>query len=201
MAATVFGGLATLIGPLSKDDDDKTSASSSPSQVTAQPSQPASTAPAPSSDAPQQPAYQEVYSGRMFKLRTPRSSDCLTSFVDFDGAKAATGEDITPDEAELALQRCFEFGLWINATSASVAPTPVSSAEQCLELARQGGLVSVSGYPELKKEDPIKRGNTVCFETDAGMIVRAVAEEVRWAPDRHHDWVVDYTFKATAWQM
>ncbi|MFI0037243.1 MULTISPECIES: hypothetical protein [Streptomyces] len=206
VAATLLGAIATLVGPLGTDskDDDSGKGQAAPPSATVPASPSANTSVSSSVSAPQeqQATFREVYAGRTFKLRTSRSKECLTSFVDFDKGRAATGDDITPDEAEIALQACMQFGLWINATSAGVSSAPIPSAQQCLEYARQGGFVGIDGYDQLKEEDPIKRGTTLCFETDEGLIVRAVAEEVRWTRlgEPSKEWAVDYTFKATAWQ-
>jgi hypothetical protein len=211
VAATSLGVVATLLAAfvpaILKSDGSKDSGKGQPAlpSTTAplSPSSGASAAPSASAPQEQQAGLREVYAGRTFKLRTPRSKECLTSFVDFDKGRAATGDDSTPEEAEIALQRCIQFGLWVNATSAGVSDNPAPSAQQCLDYARQGGFVGIDGYDQLKEEDPIKRGTTLCFETAEGLIVRAVAEEVQWARlgEPAVEWAVDYTFKATAWQQ
>ncbi|MER7541319.1 hypothetical protein ABTX77_42325 [Streptomyces sp. NPDC097704] len=211
VAATLFGGIATLIAPLltSANNDDKSGQSSPPAASTSAmpstglPSAGPSSTPSTTTPQEQQTGYREVYSGRVLKLRTPRSNECWRSFIDFDKGQVGTiRRSSVPEEAELALHRCYEFGLGVTAVSAGTSTTPAPSVEQCLEAARGGGIQTIEGYDLLKEEDPIKRGTVLCFETAEGSVVRAVAEDVKWVhlKELSVEWGVDYTFRATAWQ-
>ncbi|MEK0099003.1 hypothetical protein WDA79_10980 [Streptomyces sp. A475] len=176
-------------------DDKGGTAAASPSTAGDSPAAPSG------SDEPP-PGARVVYEGRTLKLRTPRSRDCVTSAVDFDKGQATTGDETRPDDAEIALQSCISFGLWVNA-SAGVSDTPVKTAQQCLEYANQGGLVSIDSYEQLREENPIKRGSTLCLETAEGRIVRAVVQEAQWTRlgEPSVEWAVDYTFKTTLWEQ
>ncbi|GHF30503.1 hypothetical protein E5082_29200 [Streptomyces griseoluteus] len=213
LIVAVMGGAFGVINafiPVLADSgkDDKSEDASKPS---AQAPKAPGLSPSGSSQPPSDPSVSEepppgprvVYEGRTLKLRTPRSNNCVTSAVDFDRGQATTGDETTPDDAEIALQRCISFGLWMNTTSAGVSTAPVKTEQQCLEYANQGGLVSVDSYEQLRDEDPIRRGSTLCLVTAEGRIVRAVVQEVRWShlDEPSVEWAVDYTFKATVWEQ
>jgi hypothetical protein len=205
VAATLFGGLATLVAPMLMDEDDeKPPASAAPSEGTA-PTSPSTSSPSSAAPQEQQSTYKEVYSGRLLQLRTPRSNECWNSFIDFDEGRVGSNRSrvSVPEEADLALNRCAQFGLGVHTAAAGTSTTAAPSAEQCLEAAKQGGIQTVDGYDLLKDEDPIKRGTVLCFETSEGKVVRAVAEEVKWTKlnELAVEWGVDYSFRATAWEL
>ncbi|MFF3609867.1 hypothetical protein [Streptomyces sp. NPDC002463] len=184
---------STLPGTVAPDNDGTPTATSKAPE------------PSKSHSQEQQAAYKEVYSERLLKLRTPRSNECWNSFIDFDKGQVASNRSrvSVPKEADLALNRCAGFGLGVQVAAAGTSSTSTPSAEQCLEAAKQGGIQTVEGYDLLRDEDPIKRGTVLCLETAEGKVVRAITEEVRWTKldGLSVEWGVDYTFRATAWEL
>jgi hypothetical protein len=208
--AGFFGLISALIPVLADGDkNDKPESDAKPSAQA--PSTPDSSSSPSADSSPSASAASEepppgpkvVYEGRTLKLRTPRSKDCVTSAVDFDKGQAATGDDTRPDDAEMALQSCIVFGLWVNAPSVGVSDTPVKTAQECLESANEGGLASIDSYEQLREENPIKRGSTLCLVTAEGGVVRAVVQEAQWTRlgEPSVEWAVDYTFKTTLWEQ
>ncbi|MFE2040659.1 hypothetical protein ACFXAZ_06935 [Streptomyces sp. NPDC059477] len=203
MVATLFGGLATLIAPLLVTQDDGKPPAPAAATSTGPPGGSGPPPDGPAQDE-QRTAYREVYAERLLTLRTPRSSECRNSFVDFD--EGSVGSDRSrvslPEESDLSLNTCASFGLGLQAPAAGTSDIPVPSAEECLEVARQGGIQTVDGYDLLKDENPIRRGTVLCVETVEGTVVRAVAEEVTWVHLKrvYVEWGVDYTFRTTAWK-
>ncbi|WP_157856556.1 MULTISPECIES: hypothetical protein [Streptomyces] len=212
VAITGVLGVIGIIVPVVTSAEGKPDAESPSVPSTAAPDNegtPTATSKAPAPSKPplqkQQAAYKEVYSGRLLKLRTPRSNECWNSFIDFDKGQVGSNRSrvSVPKEADLSLNRCAGFGLGVQVAAAGASSTSAPSAEQCLEAARQGGIQTVEGYDLLRDEDPIKRGTVLCLETSEGTVVQAVAEEVRWTKlnDLPVEWGVDYTFNATAWEL
>ncbi|MFF5447566.1 hypothetical protein [Streptomyces sp. NPDC012888] len=210
VAATLFGGLATLIAPMLADKDDDKPPAMVPVTPSQAPTRASTGSAAPSkgqTSAPSQEpksAYQLAYPERLLKLRTPRSNECWNAFVDFDEGRAGSDRSrvAVSEEADVALTRCASFGFEVHVANAGAVNTPITTAEQCLEAARGGGIQTVEGFDLLKDEDPIKRGTVLCVETSEGKVARALAEEVKWTRlgQDQVEWAVDYTFRVTTWQ-
>ncbi|MFF2776019.1 hypothetical protein ACFVU3_14025 [Streptomyces sp. NPDC058052] len=195
---------------LENKDDEKRPAAAVPVTPSQGATRPSTVSAAPTSvqtGAPSQEpesAYQLVYPDRLLKLRTPRTNECWNAFVDFDEGRAGSDRSrvAVSEEADLALTRCASFGLEVHVAHAGAANAPITTAEQCLEAARGGGIQTVEGFDLLRDEDPIKRGTVLCLETSEGRVARALAEEVKWTRlgQDQVEWAVDYTFRVTTWE-